>query len=110
VCEDGLVHWCSQQRGYPGVPLDRYGATDLEREYSSVKSCAPGCTISCVHRVALLDDLREKPFETLDRLVAAHRARSLGTPASVRLLRWMFVTGRQRTLFRRIARRALRAG
>ena len=23
VCEDGLVHWCSQQRGHPGVPLDR---------------------------------------------------------------------------------------
>ena len=25
VCEDGLVHWCSQQRGHPGIPLDRYG-------------------------------------------------------------------------------------
>ena len=22
VCEDGLVHYCSQQRGYPGVPLE----------------------------------------------------------------------------------------
>ena len=21
----GLVHWCSQQRGHPGIPLDRYG-------------------------------------------------------------------------------------
>ena len=21
VCEDGLVHWCSQQRGTPGIPL-----------------------------------------------------------------------------------------
>ena len=21
VCEDGLVHWCSQQRGHPGIPL-----------------------------------------------------------------------------------------
>ena len=21
ICEDGLVHWCSQQRGYPGIPL-----------------------------------------------------------------------------------------
>ena len=20
VCEDGLVHWCSQQRGHPGIP------------------------------------------------------------------------------------------
>jgi len=24
ICEDGLVHWCSQQRGYPGVPLEKY--------------------------------------------------------------------------------------
>ena len=23
VCEDGLVHWCSQQRGRPGVPLEQ---------------------------------------------------------------------------------------
>ena len=24
VCEDGLVHYCSQQRGYPGIPLEEY--------------------------------------------------------------------------------------
>ncbi len=24
ICEDGLVHWCSQQRGYPGIPLAEY--------------------------------------------------------------------------------------
>ena len=22
ICEDGLVHYCSQQRGYPGIPLE----------------------------------------------------------------------------------------
>jgi hypothetical protein len=110
VCEDGLVHWCSQQRGYPGIPLDRYGAHDLEREYGSVKSCAPGCTISCVHRVALLDDLRERPFETLERLTTGEGPHAVRPPASVRLLTWMFVTSRRRALFRRVARRALRAG
>src|SRR5579862_5420850 len=26
VCEDGLVHYCSQQRGYPGIPLAEYTA------------------------------------------------------------------------------------
>lgn len=109
VCEDGLVHWCSQQRGYPGIPLDQYGAQDLDREYVSVKSCAPRCTISCVHRVALLDDLREKPFETLDRLATGDGTGSLSPPASVRLLTWMFVTSRRRALFRRVARRALGA-
>src|SRR6266480_2968449 len=24
VCEEGLVHYCSQQRGYPGKPLAEY--------------------------------------------------------------------------------------
>ena len=24
ICEDGLVHYCSQQRGYPGTPLENY--------------------------------------------------------------------------------------
>ena len=24
ICEDGLVHYCSQQRGYPGIPLAEY--------------------------------------------------------------------------------------
>ena len=26
ICEDGLVHYCSQQRGYPGKPLMEYTA------------------------------------------------------------------------------------
>ena len=37
VCEDGLVHWCSQQRGHPGIPLERYTRDDLEREYHARK-------------------------------------------------------------------------
>ena len=24
ICEQGLVHYCSQQRGYPAIPLDKY--------------------------------------------------------------------------------------
>ena len=32
VCEDGLVHYCSQQRGTPGIPLDAYTRADIERE------------------------------------------------------------------------------
>ena len=24
ICEDGLVHYCSQQRGYPAMPLEKY--------------------------------------------------------------------------------------
>ena len=40
LCEDGLVHWCSQQRGYPGIPLEKYSAEDLRREYHTKKHCA----------------------------------------------------------------------
>ena len=67
ICEDGLVHYCSQQRGYPAIPLEKYSASDLEREYSTTKPCAPYCTVSCVHRVAMIDLLREKPREALAR-------------------------------------------
>ena len=35
--------------------------TDLRREYHVVKSCAPHCTIGCVHRVAQVDELRQNP-------------------------------------------------
>jgi MoaA/NifB/PqqE/SkfB family radical SAM enzyme len=58
VCEDGLVHYCSQQRGYPGVPLAQYSKADLEREYVTEKSCAPHCTVSCVHQISYIDHWR----------------------------------------------------
>src|SRR5438876_6800128 len=32
ICEDGLVHYCSQQRGFPGVPLESYTSDDIRRE------------------------------------------------------------------------------
>jgi MoaA/NifB/PqqE/SkfB family radical SAM enzyme len=67
VCEQGLVHYCSQQRGYPAIPLEKYSQADLDREYSTVKSCAPFCTVSCVHRVAMLDLMRNQPREALAR-------------------------------------------
>jgi len=59
ICEDGLVHYCSQQRGYPGVPLETYTRDDLRREYLSEKSCAPHCTVSCVHQVSIFDSWRD---------------------------------------------------
>ncbi len=58
ICEDGLVHYCSQQRGYPGIPLENYGAEEMRREFLTPKGCAPGCTISCVHQVAMMDNWR----------------------------------------------------
>jgi MoaA/NifB/PqqE/SkfB family radical SAM enzyme len=59
ICEDGLVHYCSQQRGYPGIPLEKYTADDIRREYLTKKSCAPYCTISCVHQTSIVDRWRD---------------------------------------------------
>ncbi|HTW58138.1 MAG TPA: radical SAM protein [Terriglobales bacterium] len=58
ICEDGLVHYCSQQRGYPAVPLSTYTRDDIRREYLTEKSCAPNCTVSCVHQVSIFDSWR----------------------------------------------------
>lgn len=55
ICEDGLVHYCSQQRGYPAKPLDQYTREDIRREYLTEKSCAPYCTVGCVHYVSYFD-------------------------------------------------------
>lgn len=59
VCEDGLVHYCSQQRGYPGKPLEEYTVEDIHREYHTVKPCAPACTVSCVHQTSYMDFWRD---------------------------------------------------
>jgi MoaA/NifB/PqqE/SkfB family radical SAM enzyme len=58
ICEDGLVHYCSQQRGYPGVPIAEYTTADVKREFKTAKSCAPNCTIGCVHRISYIDHWR----------------------------------------------------
>jgi MoaA/NifB/PqqE/SkfB family radical SAM enzyme len=76
ICEDGLVHYCSQQRGFPGKPLFEYTKEDIRREYVTEKSCAPLCTVSCVHQISYFDFWRgpqviKSPVESpsSDRLV-----------------------------------------
>ena len=58
ICENGLVHYCSQQRGYPAIPLENYSVADIRREFVTEKSCAPHCTVSCVHQVSIFDSWR----------------------------------------------------
>src|SRR5271169_3596597 len=65
ICEDGLVHYCSQQRGYPGVPIADYTRADLKREFVTAKSCAPNCTIGCVHRISHIDHWRAPQTRTV---------------------------------------------
>lgn len=60
IDEFGMVNWCSQQRGNPGISLHDYDFADFDREYITEKWCAPTCTIQCVHQTALLDNWRDK--------------------------------------------------
>src|ERR1035438_3185261 len=76
ICEDGLVHYCSQQRGYPAKPVAEYTLEDIAREYHTAKACAPRCTVACVHQISYLDFWRAPQTidsagmpETGDRLV-----------------------------------------
>jgi MoaA/NifB/PqqE/SkfB family radical SAM enzyme len=96
ICEDGLVHYCSQQRGHPGIPLAEYTHAHLEREYHTVKSCAPFCTVSCVHQTAMADYVREKPFEALPRFLPATHGINKG-------LAWLFMKPATRRLFSKAA-------
>ena len=93
ICEDGLVHYCSQQRGFPGIPLEQYGREHLEHEYHTVKPCAPYCTVSCVHQVAMIDQFRERPLEALRRFFPPKSDQRMpyDLPITIRVLTWMFL-------------------
>ena len=108
ICEDGLVHYCSQQRGRPGIPLLEYTTEDLIREGSKKKGCAPFCTISCVHQTAMLDDFRTRPQETLTAILNQPKEQdpTWRPPAGVRALEWMFLRDtRTRKVFGAMAMR-----
>ena len=77
ICEDGLVHYCSQQRGYPGVPLAGYTTADIKREFLTAKSCAPSCTIGCVHRISHIDHWRAPQTRTVSPGVQRAEATAL---------------------------------
>jgi MoaA/NifB/PqqE/SkfB family radical SAM enzyme len=76
ICEDGLVHYCSQQRGFPGVPLAEYTRADVKREFITAKSCAPNCTISCVHQISYIDHWRTPQTRLIELGTAAPASNS----------------------------------
>jgi hypothetical protein len=80
ICENGLVHYCMAQRGYPAIPLAKYTREDIDREARAVKTCAPYCTIFCIQRVAFLDRLRENPRKALAEFFPALSAESDARP------------------------------
>lgn len=93
VCEEGLVHYCSQQRGIPAIPLLEYTREDILREGAKPKGCAPFCTISCVHQTAMLDSFRTQPRATLNGIIQRRKERDANwrPPATVKMLEWMFL-------------------
>jgi hypothetical protein len=109
ICEDGLVHYCSQQRGRPGIPLERYTLGDLKREAAQTKGCAPFCTVSCVQQTAMLDGFREKPRETLAGIIDRRRQidPSYRPPHAVGLLSWLFLHPRRRAVLGKLMVSAL---
>jgi MoaA/NifB/PqqE/SkfB family radical SAM enzyme len=113
ICEDGLVHYCMAQRGYPAIPLSQYTQEDMEREAKAKKSCAPYCTVFCIQRVALLDRLRENPRQAIAQLFPPRDAdgRHARVPAPIRALRALFMPSRTASsgqFFRKAALRILR--
>jgi MoaA/NifB/PqqE/SkfB family radical SAM enzyme len=110
-CEDGLVHYCSQQRGYPAISLERYTSADLQREAAREKACAPYCTVSCVHQTAMLDAFRESPKQVLSEMIAARQERSpeYRPPALLNALTWTFLDSPMSRVLGKVALRVLKA-
>jgi MoaA/NifB/PqqE/SkfB family radical SAM enzyme len=116
ICENGLVHYCMAQRGYPAIPLAEYTQEHIDRESKAPKACAPYCTIFCVHRVALLDNLRESPREALLQLFPASGSEGISDqgarpPLAIRALTSLLAPSRPSRsgqLFRKAALRLLK--
>jgi molybdenum cofactor biosynthesis enzyme MoaA len=92
ICENGLVHLCMAQRGYPGIPLAQYTREDIRREGQARKSCTPYCTIFCIQRVALIDRVRENPRQALEQFFPTHdeNGNPRALPMPIRLLSAVF--------------------
>jgi len=55
ICEDGLVHWCSQQRGYPAIPIEQYDTASIRASFEAPKPCSRNCSVTCVRQVSMFD-------------------------------------------------------
>jgi MoaA/NifB/PqqE/SkfB family radical SAM enzyme len=58
VDELGLVSYCSQRRGDPGIDLLDYTPDDVEREFYTKKGCEARCSIGCARRASAFDEWR----------------------------------------------------
>jgi MoaA/NifB/PqqE/SkfB family radical SAM enzyme len=109
ICEDGRVHYCSQRRGVPGIPLEEYTVQHLVQEGAREKFCAPFCTISCVRQTAMLDEVRKDPGEMFEDLVRRRQSTHPGfrPPLFLKAIAWLLVEQPYGTQLRRWAARRL---
>lgn len=63
IDEFGVVSYCSQRRGEPGIPLLEYGREHIRRHFSERKGCETQCTVACVRRASSLDGWRHQEAE-----------------------------------------------
>jgi MoaA/NifB/PqqE/SkfB family radical SAM enzyme len=85
ICENGLVHYCSQQQGFPGVPLAAYTTADVKREFLTAKSCSPNCTISCVHRISYIDHWRAPQTSLIKLAIGESKPPEVNQPKLIKI-------------------------
>jgi sulfatase maturation enzyme AslB (radical SAM superfamily) len=56
IDEFGIVSYCSQKRGEPGIPIEEYSRAHRYEAYGAPKDCADQCTLSCVRRASAYDE------------------------------------------------------
>ena len=60
--------WCTTAASSAAIPACRSPSTpraDVKREFLTEKSCAPNCTICCVHQVSYIDHWRAPQTTTV---------------------------------------------
>jgi MoaA/NifB/PqqE/SkfB family radical SAM enzyme len=73
VCEDGLVHYCSQQRGRPGIPLEEYTVEDIRRGGYPARSGASQGPRALLHHLVRSSD---RPARRISRASAGNADRN----------------------------------
>ena len=61
VDENGIVSYCSQRRGEPGLDFLRYTRDHVQQQFYTPKGCEDRCTIGCVRRASVFDGWRAQP-------------------------------------------------
>jgi hypothetical protein len=81
IDEFGIVSYCSQRRGAPGIPLSQYNRDHARSFFSERKGCEPGCTVACVRRASSLDQWRRQESHERPHVVPAAVVVSESAPA-----------------------------